>query len=296
MAANSGIINTLRKPAWLSKKIDFRKCRHLNRLLKDLNLNTVCQQALCPNISECFAAGAATFLILGKICTRGCKFCAVRKGIPEDVDLDEPRRVTEAVKRLGLRHVVITSVTRDDLPDGGASVFADNIVEIHKLQKDIAVEVLVPDFYGEIESIKKVITAKPDIFAHNIETIPRLYGKVRKAADYMRSLDVLKTAKKLDNNIYIKSGIMLGLGETEQEVLDVFDDLRDIKCDFLSIGQYLAPSLNHFTVKEYITPEKFEFYKRQAQKLGFLHIESAPYVRSSYLASGYIGKGEKRDA
>lgn len=288
MAVGSGI--TQRKPSWLNKKVDFRKCRDLNILFKDLNLNTICQQAKCPNISECFSQGVASFLILGNICSRNCRFCAVDKGVPQDVDLTEPKRVAEAVRILGLRHVVITSVTRDDLADGGASMFVDTVVEIGETDKNIAVEVLVPDFKGKIESIQKVIDAKPDIFAHNLETVPRLYAEVRKGANYLRSLKVLESAKKLNKNIYTKSGIMLGLGENKQEVLDLFDDLRKAECDFLSIGQYLAPSFKHFKVREYIKPEKFLFYKNKARELGFSHIESGPYVRSSYLAHRYIKK------
>ncbi len=306
MAVESGITpgrpsagrSPKRKPAWLNKKIDFRKCRDLDILFKDLNLNTICQQAKCPNISECFSQGVASFLILGNICSRDCRFCAVDKGIPQDVDFAEPKRVAEAVRILGLRHVVITSVSRDDLADGGASMFAETVIEIRKtrfadsarrVHKDATVEVLVPDFNAKVESIQKVVNAKPDIFAHNLETVHRLYVEVRKGADYIRSLNVLGAAKKLNKNIYTKSGIMLGLGENEQEVLDLFCDLRKTECDFLSIGQYLAPSFRHFKVREYIKPEKFLFYKNKARELGFGHIESGPYVRSSYLAHRYIG-------
>ena len=196
--------------------------------------------------------------------------------------------MAEDVQRLGLKHVVITSVTRDDLSDGGAGAFVDNITEIRKIGKKITIEVLVPDFNGNIDSVKKVIRAKPNIFAHNVETVPRLYSEIRPEADYMRSLNVLETAKKLDNNIYTKSGIMLGLGETEQEVLNVFYDLRKLNCDFLSAGQYLAPSHEHSAVREYLHPGKFVFYKEKAQELGFLYVASGPYVRSSYLASEYI--------
>ncbi len=278
----------LQKPAWINKKINLKDCKDVHSLLENLNLNTVCLQARCPNISECFSGGVATFLILGKTCTRSCNFCAVNKGIPKKVDLDEPHRVAEAVNRLKLKHVVITSVTRDDLPDGGASVFVDTIFQIRKINSKLRIEVLIPDFRGDCESIRKVIQAKPDVFAHNVETVPRLYAEVRKGARYIRSLEVLKISKKTDKSIYTKSGIMLGLGETEQDVRDVFSDLRKISCDFLSIGQYLAPSLKHVAVKEYITPEKFATYKREALKAGFLFVESAPYVRSSYRASRYI--------
>ncbi|MCK4858984.1 MAG: lipoyl synthase [Candidatus Omnitrophica bacterium] len=287
MAVENG---TLRKPRWLNKRIDFKKCQYLTILLKNLNLNTICQEARCPNISECFSEGVASFLILGRICSRNCRFCAVGKGIAQGVDLDEPQRVAKAAKILGLKHIVLTSVTRDDLTDGGAGIFADSIDKMRKANKDIVVEVLVPDFKGSVKLVRKVMDAKPDIFAHNLETVPRLYAEVRKDSDYLRSLSVLESAKRLNKKIYTKSAIMLGLGESEQEVFQLFSDLRRVKCDFLSIGQYLAPSLKHFRVKEYVQPEKFVYYKHKAQELGFLHIESGPYVRSSYLAHRYIQK------
>jgi len=276
------------RPLWLNKKIDLEKCRELNALFKDLDLNTICHQARCPNISECFTARVATFLILGKICTRGCKFCAVSSGIPFDADLSESKRVAEAVRKLGLKHVVVTSVTRDDLADGGSSIFASAINEIRNLNHTARIEVLVPDFKGDTSSIETIIRAKPDIFAHNMETVSSLYDQVRQQADYSRSLSVLKAAKELDKNIYIKSGIMLGLGETEEQVLEVLSDLRQAGCDFLSIGQYLSPSPQHFQVKEYVLPQVFEFFKKRAKHLGFIHVQSAPYVRSSYLACRYL--------
>jgi lipoic acid synthetase len=276
-----------RKPSWLKKKIDLKSCRRVKTLLKRFRLNTVCEEALCPNISECFGAGVATFLILGKRCTRNCGFCAIAKGIPEPVDYGEPGRVAGAVAALGLRHVVVTSVTRDDLPDGGAEIFAAAIREIKKLDKDIKVEVLVPDFKGRAKSIKEVLDSRCDIFAHNVETVPSLYGTVRRGADYELSLRVLETAKKIRPEINTKSGLMLGLGERKREVLDVLAGLRDAGCDFLSIGQYLAPSRLHSFVKEFVTPEEFSSYKKEALKMGFKHVESAPYVRSSYMACRY---------
>lgn len=281
----------IKKPPWLNKKVNFSKCGQLKRLFNDLSLNTVCQQARCPNIGECFSAKVATFLILGKICSRNCRFCAVKKGIPENPDLTEPQRLVQAVKELNLRHVVITSVTRDDLPDGGASVFTDVILRLRNLSKMIKIEVLVPDFKANPDAIGKIIYAKPDVFAHNIETIPRLYSKARNGADYNRSLRVLDIVKKHDKRLYTKSGLMLGLGESEDEVFSVCEDLRRVNCDFLSIGQYLAPSKKHMPVEEYIFPEKFEYYKEKAKKFGFLHIESDSYVRSSYLASEYFNMG-----
>ncbi|MCP4650825.1 MAG: lipoyl synthase [PVC group bacterium] len=276
-----------KKPAWLNKKINLKDCQKLHGLFKDLELNTICREAMCPNISECFSCGVATFLILGNTCTRKCKFCNVKKGMPQEIDQTEPSRVAQAVKKLGLKHVVVTSVTRDDLTDGGAGVFAQTIQTIHKLES-AAVEVLVPDFKGELASIETVLKAKPEIFAHNLETVPRLYEDVRKGADYQRSLDVLRIAKQIAPEIYTKSGIMLGIGETEEEVIAVLADLRETGCDFLSIGQYLAPSHSHFPVKEFIKPEQFKIYQDKAYEIGFWHVESGPYVRSSYMASRYI--------
>lgn len=276
-----------KRPAWLNKRIDFNKCQDLNRLFDGLSLNTVCREAFCPNISECFSRGTATFLILGKRCTRGCSFCAVQSGDPDRPDPDEPDRVAEAVRKLGLRHVVITSVTRDDLADGGASVFSRTIRAIRDIGSGVAIEVLVPDFNGDREAIRGVLSSGPDIFGHNVETVPRLYGEVRNGADYERSLEVLRAAKEIAPDTKTKSGIMLGLGERRDEVLDVMRDLRRVDCDFLSIGQYLSPSPEHTPVKEYIPPEEFQHYRDAALDLGFTHVESTPYTRSSYLAGRY---------
>jgi len=281
----------LKKPPWLNKKISLKKTHTLSGIFSRLELNTVCKEAQCPNIGECFSKRTATLLILGNICTRNCGFCAVKKGVPEKVDSNEPERVSHAVKELKLKHAVITSVTRDDLSDGGAEIFSKTISLLKKLDKNLKIEVLVPDFKAEPASIKKVVSAKPDIFAHNLETVPRLYAKIRKGADYKRSLEVLKKAKALSENLYTKSGLMLGLGETKKEVLEVFTDLREAGCDFLSLGQYLAPSKKHYPVKEFIRPDIFDELKKQAQSLGFKHVESAPYVRSSYSADQYINRG-----
>ncbi|MDL1970167.1 MAG: lipoyl synthase [Candidatus Desulfofervidaceae bacterium] len=278
----------MRKPPWLNKKIDLKACHTLKLLLKDLKLHTICEEAGCPNISECFSKRTATFLILGDICTRNCRFCGVKKGKPCPVDEGEPERVAEAVRRLNLRHVVITSVTRDDLPDGGAEQFAQTILSIKKTMAKITIEVLIPDFKGNRRAIERVIETGPDVIGHNIETVPRLYPDVRQAADYFRSLEVLKTVKTLSNGIYTKSGLMLGLGEEEGEVLEVFKALREAECDFLSLGQYLPPSLKAYPVKEYIHPDKFDDYKEKALSLGFLYVASGPYVRSSYLAEEYL--------
>lgn len=281
-------MEAVKKPDWLKKKVNLNDCLDLNRLFGQLELNTVCKEAHCPNISECFSAKVATFLILGNVCTRNCRFCAVKSGKPQIVDPDEPKRLASAVIKLGLKHVVITSVTRDDLADGGAEAFGQNIKAVKTLDPRIKVEVLVPDFQGQFESIKKVIQSGCDIFAHNIETIPEFYPQVRLGSDYQRSLKVLKTAKDIDPDMYIKSGIMLGLGETEDQVLKVLREIRQTGCDFLSIGQYLAPSKLHYQVKEFIHPDRFNFYKQKAKEFGFLHVESGSYVRSSYLAAEYL--------
>lgn len=278
------------KPAWLNKKIDLRKCREVNSLLSGLSLNTVCHSALCPNIGECFEKKHATFLILGKNCTRSCKFCGVSKNIPDKVDFSEPKRVAEAALRLGLSHVVITSVTRDDLLDGGAQVFAETVNEVRKQIPESSIEVLIPDFKGDVNAVKTVVRSRPNIISHNVETVPSLYSLVRSEASYSRSLGVLRAVKEISAGIFTKSGIMLGLGESEEEVLGVFDDLIKSGCNFLSIGQYLAPSKEHYPVKEYITPEKFEQLKNAGLKAGFRFVASGPYVRSSYMASDYLTK------
>lgn len=282
------MLTRTKKPAWLDKKISLKVCNQMKALLSDLSLNTVCEEAKCPNISECFLKNEATFMILGKICTRNCAFCGVKKGKPEEVDEDEPERVAEAVRRLNLRHTVITSVTRDDLSLGGAEIFAEVISEIKKIDEKITVEVLIPDFGLNLEAIRLVINEKPEIIAHNVETVPSLYNKVRSLSDYERSLDVLRLIKRLDDNIYTKSGIMLGLGERKNEVLEVFKNLADAACDFLSIGQYLNPSSHHYPVKEYIEPDEFDYYREKALDVGIRYVISGPYVRSSYCASEYL--------
>lgn len=283
-------MNTTRKPQWLNKKVNLQSCAQLKRFLNSLNLNTVCQEARCPNIGECFSANVATFLILGKVCTRQCGFCAVEKGIPDAWDENEPKRIKQAVEYLGLKYLVITSVTRDDLEDGGAKAFADTIKELRSFNKDIKLEVLVPDFLGSISAIETVVKVHPDVFAHNLETVAPLYNSVRKGADYRRSLMVLEKAKQLGGKLFTKSGLMLGLGENDEQVIELLRDLRDAGCDFLSIGQYLCPSKQHFQVKSFVHPDRFLFFKQKAQEMGFLHVESAPYVRSSYIASAYLAE------
>ena len=275
-----------RKPEWLQKRVNPGDQSEMRSLLGELRLNTVCQQALCPNISECFACGQATFLILGRNCTRQCSFCNVEKTVPLPVDRDEPSRVAEAVSRLKLSHVVITSPTRDDLHDGGAGLYAATVAAIRSASPATRIELLIPDFQGSRDCLETVVSARPDIIAHNVETVPRLYH-IRSGADYGRSLEVLRTCGVLAPEIRVKSGIMLGMGEGGEEVQQVLRDLRDVGCMYLSIGQYLAPSRQHYPVQEYVRPELFELLRDMALGLGFSHVESGPYVRSSYHAGQY---------
>jgi lipoic acid synthetase len=275
------------RPVWLNKKISLRDCAELKAILKERKINTVCEEAQCPNIGECFAKKQATFMILGAICTRGCLFCGIKKGAPDPVDFKEPLRIANIAVELGLKHLVITSVTRDDLLDGGAGVFAKTVEAIRNKNKEITIEVLIPDFKADLESIKILAESNPDIIAHNMETVPRLYKDIRKDASYLRSLKVFDILKEIAPNIPLKSGLMLGLGEREEEVCAVFDDLARAGCIYLSIGQYLAPSNTHFPVKEYIRPEVFDQYREKAMAAGFRSVKSAPYVRSSYLAAEY---------
>lgn len=275
----------LEKPEWM--KIRSQTVENnvmVEGLLKNRGLNTVCEQANCPNINECYSKKTVTFMILGNVCTRNCTFCTVSKGVPSVVSRDEPALIAQSVLELNLKHVVITSVTRDDLPDGGAGHFAKVIKAVREAAKNVTIEVLIPDFNGDISALEKVVNAKPDVINHNIETVPNLYSTVRPMAIYKRSIDLLYNVKKLDSSISTKSGIMVGLGETQQEMLEVFKDLREALCDFLTIGQYLAPSKNHHPVMEYIHPDIFEKYKQIAYSMGFSHVESGPFVRSSYHA------------
>ncbi|MCX5668815.1 MAG: lipoyl synthase [Candidatus Omnitrophica bacterium] len=276
------------KPVWLNKKISLKGCAEMKQALRNLGVETVCEQARCPNIGECFSRKVATFLILGKNCTRSCSFCNIQKARPLPVDRDEPVRVAQAVGQLGLKHVVITSVTRDDLSDGGAEIFAQTIKLIKKKLPQVKIETLIPDFGLSLDALKIVVAAKPDIIAHNLETVPSLYKQVRQGADYQGSVNLLRMLKEISPQLKTKSGLMLGLGEKTEEVLAVMHDLRSVECDLLSIGQYLAPSKQHYSVKEYISLEQFDCYKEKGRELGFLHIQSAPYVRSSYLAAEYL--------
>ena len=265
------------------KKITIADISALKKNFHSHGLNTVCQSAKCPNIGECFKKHIATFLILGKNCTRGCRFCGIDKQNPEPVDNNEPKRVAAAVKNLDLSYSVITSVTRDDLPDGGAKHFAETIKEIKALNPGIKTEVLVPDFKGEQSSIDTVLNAKPDVFSHNLETVPSLYAKVRSGADYKRSLDVLKYAKA--KGLKVKTGIMLGLGETEKEIFEVIDDIRQTGAEILTIGQYLAPTKAHYTVIKEYSEDEFIKIRDFAVSSGIKNVVSGRYVRSSYLAN-----------
>ena len=282
---------TQRKPKWLHKKLNFIQKKDVEQKLKSIGIHTVCQEAMCPNISECFSNKNATFMILGDTCTRKCSFCNVNKGKPNELDLDEPQKVADAVKALGLRHVVITSVTRDDLIDGGAEIFRRCVEAIKKMDEQITVELLIPDLKNNIKALEVVANCGAEIIGHNIETVPRLY-EVRKGAHYDRSLEVLKSLKTLNPKVKTKSALMLGLGEREDELRKVLQDLLDVDCTLLTMGQYLAPSKSHVSVKEYIKPEKFEELGDMAKEMGFEFVKSSPYTRSSYMAHEYF-EGKK---
>jgi len=273
------------KPPWLKKRIPpFQDLMRIKSILSKGNLHTVCEEAHCPNLGECFTRGTATILILGKICTRNCGFCAVQRGVPAPPDAREPQEVAEAVGRMDLQYVVITSVTRDDLLDGGASFFAKTIRAIRSLDRKIKVEVLIPDFEGDLSSLRTVLEEGPDVLNHNIETVPRLYPRVRPLADYLRSLRLLERTKESHPSILTKSGFMLGLGESREEVLNLLQDLRKAGCDFLTIGQYLQPSTDRLEVVRYVPPDEFEQYKKIGEEIGF-RVASGPFVRSSFHAS-----------
>ncbi|NLF40094.1 lipoyl synthase [bacterium] len=259
-------------------------------LLASLNVHTVCQEAQCPNRWECFGRGTATFMILGSVCTRGCRFCAVQPGVPGPVDDGEPRRVAESAAKLGLKYVVVTSVTRDDLPDGGAHQFVRTIEEIRRLLPDAGIEVLTPDFQGDVRAIEAVLRAKPSVFNHNIETIKRLTPQLRSKASYLRSLAVLGYAYRFAPDIPTKSGIMVGIGESPDEVRATMADLRACGCRILTIGQYLAPSKEHYPVNEYVSDGQFAGYQKWAEEMGFDGVASGPLVRSSYHAELVAGR------
>jgi lipoic acid synthetase len=256
----------------------------LKKLARGLSLHTVCESAQCPNIGECWNHKTATFMLLGDICTRRCGFCAVPKGRPEAIDWDEPRRVAEAVATLGLKHAVITSVNRDDDNHGGAKIFAETIRLVRELQPDCRIEVLIPDFQGLDTALQIVLDANPDVLNHNTETVPRLYRAVRSGARYERTLKLLENAKKLSPNMVTKSGLMVGLGESMEELIEVFHDLGSRGVDILTVGQYLRPSKDHLPIARFYTPDEFRYMKDEALKFGFRHVESGPMVRSSYHA------------
>ncbi|MDP1853534.1 MAG: lipoyl synthase [Candidatus Omnitrophota bacterium] len=284
------ILNRL--PGWFKQDIPDENVLRIRRLISEFGVHTVCQEAKCPNISRCFKSNKATFIILGDICTRNCRFCAVAKA-PEaqlGFDRDEPQRISELVKKIGLNYVVLTSVTRDDLSDGGASVFGRTIALIRRLDKKINIEVLIPDFRAKTRSLRCVIEAHPDVVAHNLETVARLYSRVRPMSDYRLSLRVLAKLKELNSEIITKSSLILGLGETKKEVKAVLKDIKGSGCDIVVMGQYLAPSPEHFPVERFLGPEEFEEYKNIAVTLGFRGVASGPLVRSSYQAEDMFKK------
>jgi lipoyl synthase len=276
----------VRRPPWLKlKPLDGRDTNSTTGLMRKLNLHTVCEGARCPNRGDCFGHATATFLILGDTCTRNCTFCAVNHGKPQPVDLDEPQHIVEAVKKLGLKYVVVTSVTRDDLPDDGADHFAKVIEALRYYNTEIVAEVLIPDFKGSTEALRRVVMAKPDVLNHNIETAARLYPEVRPQANYQRSLELLSQVKEIDSGMLTKSGFMLGLGETKEEVVELLSDLRTSGCDIVTIGQYLQPSYKHHEIVRYVSPNEFNEYTQIGEEMGFAAVVSAPLVRSSFRAA-----------
>ena len=275
------------KPPWLRKKITPSDHNAMNTLLGEGSLHTICQEAMCPNISECFRQKTATFMILGTVCTRHCSFCAVTKGKPLILDPYEPSNVAQAVKQLGLHHVVITSSTRDDLSDGGAEHFVKTVKAIKSVDHTIVVELLIPDMQENGLALEKIAHSSAEIIGHNVETVPRLYH-VRRGSEYKRSLRVLEKLASYNPTIATKSGIMLGLGERDDEVVSLMKDLLDVGCRLLSIGQYLSPSSVHAPVVEYVEPQRFEFFQKQGIEMGFKYIKSSPYTRSSYMAHEYL--------
>ena len=274
-----------KKPSWIRVKISNSNVfAETKKIIKDKNLVTVCEEAGCPNISECWSKKHATFMILGDTCTRACAFCNVKTGIPNKVDLDEPQKIANSVKELNLNHVVITSVDRDDLEDGGALHFANVVTSIKSLNSNTTVEILTPDFLRKKDSYKIVVDSNPDVFNHNLETVPSLYLKVRPGSRYFQSLNLLANVKIHNPEIFTKSGLMVGLGETKDELCQVMDDLRCANVDFITIGQYLQPTPQHYPIKKFITPDEFEVYKEIAYSKGFLMVSSSPLTRSSYHA------------
>jgi lipoic acid synthetase len=278
-----------RHPDWLKVKIGGGKnFIKIKSLLRNAKLHTICEEAKCPNISECFGSGTAVFLILGDTCTRNCKYCNVKHGKPLPLNLNEPKNIAESVRELNLKYVVITSVTRDDLKDGGANIFYKTVKEIKKLNKDCKVEVLIPDFKGDNNALRTVINAKPDVINHNIEVVEELFPEIRPEGDYKTSIALLKNIKKINKNIRSKSGFMIGIGEKKEQILNTMRDLRDVYVDFLTIGQYLQPTRNHVMIKRYYNPKEFDEFRDIALQMCFKHVESGPLVRSSYHAEKAI--------
>ena len=279
-----------RHPEWIKVKAPgSANYLRLKRILRQKNLHTVCEEARCPNIGECWGNKTATFLILGDTCTRGCRFCAIDKGKPLALDPEEPRNVALVVKDLGLDHIVVTSVNRDDLPDGGAAHFAKTVFWIKTLNPQIRVELLIPDFDGNLQALKTVVESAIEILNHNIETVPRLYGKVRPGHTYECSLNILTEAKRFRHDVLTKSGLMLGVGETYDEVIATLQELREKKVDIVTLGQYLQPSNRQLKVDRYVTPDEFKEFRMVGERLGFRHVESGPLVRSSYHAWSHVG-------
>ena len=278
-----------RHPDWLKVKIGSgEKFAEMKKLLRSAKLHTICEEAKCPNIAECFGCGTAVFLILGDICTRNCKYCNVKHGQPSELIIDEPKLVAESVDLLGLKYVVVTSVTRDDLPDGGANVFYETVKQIRSKTSDCKIEVLIPDFKGDITSIKRIVESEPDVINHNIEVVSQLFSDIRPEGCYKTSLNTLKNIKKIKPEIKTKSGFMVGLGETKSQIIQTMNDLKNSGVNFITIGQYLQPSREHIEIKKYYTPDEFEELREIGIKLGFDHVESGPLVRSSYHAEKAI--------
>lgn len=278
------------RPEWLKVRVPGGETyARLKSLMEAKNLHTVCEEARCPNMAECWSHGTATFMILGDVCTRSCGFCAVATGRPGTLDLDEPLRVASAIRSMGVRHAVITSVNRDELPDGGAAVFAETIRQARLVNPDVTIEVLIPDFRGVAWGLDVLIDARPDILNHNTETVPRLYAEVRPQAKYPRSLEVLRHGR--ERGMVTKSGLMLGLGEEQEEVLEVMRDLRAVDCRILTLGQYLQPTPAHLPVRRFVTPGEFREYRDRGLEMGFAHVESGPLVRSSYHAERQVPGG-----
>lgn len=283
-----------RKPEWIKIKLTTgENYTEIKNMMRSKTLHTVCEEARCPNIYECWANRTATFMILGDICTRACRFCAVNTGMPTELDLQEPERVADAAVNMGLRHCVVTSVARDDLQDGGAMIFAETIRAVRRKAPFCGVEVLIPDFMGNWDALQKVMDAKPDILNHNIETVERMSDRVRAKAKYGRSLELLKRAKEMQPGIPTKSSIMLGVGEEWDEILQAMDDLREVDCNILTLGQYLQPTKKHLNIEKYYTPEEFAILKEEGLKRGFSHVESGPLVRSSYHAHEQVKSATK---